>query len=168
MRENRASRLVGWKTHPTILPRSGFELTTSRTPQLQTWSNWPIYTCWKTDLCWYDTNCTQWRHGCANRSCRLKRTFFKERFSWWCIAKSHPDDNNWFRLTGVVRLRRLYHFPLNEPQRDTNHPDSNLFFSFCFIDGWWYVVYAAASIIAGPNTDLQCRSGVGDVEQEPI
>ena len=32
MRENRTSHLVGWKTHPTILPRSGFELTTSRSP----------------------------------------------------------------------------------------------------------------------------------------
>ena len=41
MGENRASRLVGCKTHPTILPRSGFELTTSRTPQLQTWSKCP-------------------------------------------------------------------------------------------------------------------------------
>ena len=32
MRENRSSHLVGWKTHPTIVPRSGFELTTSRSP----------------------------------------------------------------------------------------------------------------------------------------
>ena len=41
MRENRASHLVGWKTHPTILPRSGFELTTYRTPWLQTWARCP-------------------------------------------------------------------------------------------------------------------------------
>ena len=41
MTENRASRLVGWKTHPTILPRSGIELTTYLTPQLQTWSKCP-------------------------------------------------------------------------------------------------------------------------------
>ena len=41
MRENRASHLVGWKTHPTILPRSGFELTTFRTPWLQTWARCP-------------------------------------------------------------------------------------------------------------------------------
>ena len=32
MRENRSSHLVGWKTHPTILPRPGIELTTSRSP----------------------------------------------------------------------------------------------------------------------------------------
>ena len=38
---NRSSRLAGWKTHPTILPRSGFELTTCRTPHLQTWSKCP-------------------------------------------------------------------------------------------------------------------------------
>ena len=36
MRENRASHLVGWKTHPTIFPRPGIELTTFRTPWLQT------------------------------------------------------------------------------------------------------------------------------------
>ena len=41
MRENRSSHLVWWKTHPTILPQPGFELTTSRTLQLQTWSKCP-------------------------------------------------------------------------------------------------------------------------------
>ena len=35
MRENRSSHLVGWTTHPTILPRPGIELTTSRSPQRQ-------------------------------------------------------------------------------------------------------------------------------------
>ena len=35
MRENRSSHLVGWKTHPTILPRPGIELTTSRSPRRQ-------------------------------------------------------------------------------------------------------------------------------------
>ena len=35
MRENRSSHLVGWKTHPTILPRPGIELTTSRSPWRQ-------------------------------------------------------------------------------------------------------------------------------------
>ena len=39
--ENLTSHLVGWKTHPTILPRSGIEHTTSRTPWLQTWSRRP-------------------------------------------------------------------------------------------------------------------------------
>ena len=41
MRENRASHLVGLKTHPTILPRPGIELTTFRTPWLQTWARCP-------------------------------------------------------------------------------------------------------------------------------
>ena len=35
MRENRSSHLVGWKTHPTILPRPGIELATSRSPWRQ-------------------------------------------------------------------------------------------------------------------------------------
>ena len=62
MRENRASHLVGWKTHPTILPRSGFELTTFRTPWLQTWARCPTPLLTRPRRRCY----VMWRHPCLH------------------------------------------------------------------------------------------------------